>query len=51
MSSNHKLSKFKPSYKFILNQINKSIIDNEIRHPSNLIYYNFIKNNLFNKNQ
>lgn len=33
LDSNHKLSKFKPGYKFQMTILNKSIIETRIQHP------------------
>ena len=49
MSSNHKLSKFKPSYKFTLHQLSKTIEDVEIRHPVSLKMFWFFRSQLFER--
>lgn len=49
MSSNHKLSKFKPSYKFTLHQLSKTIEDCEIRHPVSLKMFSFFRSQLFER--
>lgn len=49
MSSNHKLSKFKPSYKFSLHQLSKTIEDYEIRHPVSLKMFSFFRSQLFER--
>jgi hypothetical protein len=41
IDTNHKLSKFKPSYKLHLNQLSKTVIDKRIRHPLQFSLHNY----------
>jgi hypothetical protein len=49
MSTNHKLSKFKPSFKFSLQQLSKCVEDREIKHPVSLSFFAFFRSHLFSK--
>lgn len=41
IDTNHKLSKFKPSYKLQLTQLTKGVIEKRLRHPLNLSLHNY----------
>lgn len=49
ISTNHKLSKFKPSYKVSFVQLFKQIVDNHIKHPVNLSLFSYFRSHHFAK--